>query len=101
MIHTLSTPDFRNIQAIADTFESQSVFKNIISTKQWARSAQRYRASQQLYLIINRHFFRLHHLAFDFVNGQPGVAEFDKAPHVVRWSCLRFRPSHTVLASNK
>jgi len=46
----------------------------IRSTERQARPAQRYRASQQLDLVINRHFFRLHHLAFNLAHRQPGIA---------------------------
>ena len=48
--------------------------KTILSTERRARPAQRYRASQQLDLVINRHFFRLHYLTFNLVHRQPGIA---------------------------
>lgn len=45
-------------------------------------------------LIINRHFFRFHYLALNFIHRQTGIAQLDKAPDIValQLSALKSQP---------
>lgn len=49
-------------------------------------------AGQKLNLIINRHLFRLHHLAFDLIYREPRIAQLDKTPHIVTLKLPALQP---------
>lgn len=54
-----------------------------LSLNQLMANAAPVTGPNQLNLVINRHFFRLHHLTFDVVHRESGVAQLDKPPHVI------------------